>query len=41
MKSSKGKKTTSYGKSSSVGYGQPSGSMSFNPMKKKRKPKKK
>lgn len=40
MKSSKGKKTTSYGKSSSVGYGQPSGSMSFRPVKKK-KPKKK
>jgi len=40
VKSSKGKKTSSYGKSSSAGYGQPSGSMSFNPMKKK-KPKKK
>ena len=40
MKSSKCKKSVGYGKSSSVGYGQPSGSMSFNPMKKK-KPKKK
>lgn len=33
-------KSSGYGKSASVGYGQPSGSMSFRPTK-KRKPKKK
>ena len=40
MKAGKGKKSVGYGKSSSVGYGQPAGSMSFRPVKKK-KPKRK